>query len=148
MKRALLPTILLAFCAAAAAATPEKRPAKIWNLNGPLGEAPKHVSDAFPLSDQQNKGGWAKFEPMTDEFEGKELDRSKWVVGMDWWKGRQPAWFSEKNVTVSDGKLNLTMRKEKLPPRSRSRATRTTLPPPSTARTARPTAISRSRPGR
>lgn len=46
---------------------------------------------------------------MSDEFDGKELDRSKWVVGMAWWKGRQPAFFSDKNVTVSDGKLNLTM---------------------------------------
>ena len=53
---------------------------------------------------------------MSDEFEGKELDRKKWTVGMEWWKGRQPALFSEKNVTVSDGKLHLTMRKEKLPP--------------------------------
>ena len=49
---------------------------------------------------------------MSDEFEGKELDRSKWTVGMSWWKGRQPALFSDKNVTVSDGKLHLTMRKE------------------------------------
>ena len=94
----------------------EKQPTKIWNRTGPLGETPKHVTDAYPLSDQENKGGWVKFEPMTDEFEGKELDRSKWTVGMDWWKGRQPALFSEKNVTVSDGKLHLTMRKEKLPP--------------------------------
>jgi beta-glucanase (GH16 family) len=52
---------------------------------------------------------------MSDEFEGKELDRNKWVVGMAWWKGRQPALFSEKNISVSDGKLHLTMRKEKLP---------------------------------
>jgi beta-glucanase (GH16 family) len=51
---------------------------------------------------------------MSDEFDGEELDRSKWVVGMAWWKGRQPAFFGEKNVTVSDGKLHLTMRKEKL----------------------------------
>ena len=36
----------------------------------------KHVTDAYPLSDQQNKGGWMKFEPMSDEFEGKELDRT------------------------------------------------------------------------
>ena len=91
-------------------------PPRFGICTGPLGETPKHVTDAFPLSDQQNKGGWVKFEPMTDEFEGKELDRNKWVVGMDWWKGRQPALFSEKNVTVSDGKLHLTMRKEKLPP--------------------------------
>ena len=32
------------------------------------------------------------------------------------WKGRPPALFSDKNITVSDGKLHLTMRKEKLPP--------------------------------
>jgi acetyl esterase/lipase/beta-glucanase (GH16 family) len=104
----------------AAAAPPqpggEKRPAKIWNRTGPLGETPKRTTDAYPLSDQENKGKWVKFEPMTDEFEGKELDRSKWTVGMYWWKGRQPALFSDKNVTVSHGKLHLSMRKEKLPP--------------------------------
>jgi beta-glucanase (GH16 family) len=88
------------------------RPKKIWTRVGPLGETPTHVTDAYPLSDQQNKGGWTKFAPMSDEFEGKELDRSKWTIGMTWWKGRQPALFSDKNVTVSDGKLHLTMRKE------------------------------------
>jgi beta-glucanase (GH16 family) len=94
----------------------EKRPQKIWNRTGPLGQTPKRVTDAHPLSDQENKGGWRKFEPMSDEFEGMELDRSKWTVGMKWWKGRQPAFFSDKNVTVSRGMLHLVMRKEKLPP--------------------------------
>jgi hypothetical protein len=114
MKRPLLLIIFLAVSATAAAA--EKQPTKIWDLTGPLGETPKHVTDAYPLSDQQNKGGWVKFEPMTDEFEGKELDRNKWTLGIERWKGRQPALFSDKNVTVADGKLHLTMRKEKLPP--------------------------------
>jgi beta-glucanase (GH16 family) len=113
-------TLLLAGHLAYAADAPgpsaaEKRPTKIWARKGPLGETPKRITDAFPLSDQQNKGHWVKFEPMSDEFEGKELDKNKWTVGMAWWKGRQPALFSEKNVTVSDGKLHLTMRKEKLP---------------------------------
>lgn len=94
----------------------ENRPSKVWTRKGSLGETPKHITDAFPLSDQENKGGWTKFDPMSDEFEGKELDQSKWHVGLEWWKGRQPALFSEKNVTVSDGKLHLTMRKEKLSP--------------------------------
>ena len=116
MKRCVFLTILLTVCAVAAAGTPEKRPTKIWNRTGPLGNVPKRVTDAFPLSDQQNQGGWVKFEPMSDEFEGKELDRGKWAVGMYWWKGRQPALFSDKNVTVSDGTLHLTMRKEKLSP--------------------------------
>jgi len=112
-------TLLVQTCFSAEAkpATPaaSKRPTKIWNREGPLGNTPKRVTDAYPLSDQQDKGGWVKFEPMSDEFEGKELDRNKWHVGMEWWKGRQPALFSDKNVTVSDGKLHLTMRKEKVP---------------------------------
>jgi beta-glucanase (GH16 family) len=96
--------------------TADKRPTKVWTRVGPLGEEPKHVTDAYPLSDEQNKADWTRFEPMSDEFEGKELDRSKWTVGMRWWRGRQPVHFSEKNVTVSDGKLQLTMRKELVPP--------------------------------
>ena len=117
MKRLLLLTILLAaYAAPTTAATPERHPTKIWNLTGPLGQTPQQVTAALPLSDQQGKGGWVKFEPMTDEFDGKQLDREKWVLGMSWWKGRQPALFSDRNVTVADGKLNLTMRKEKLPP--------------------------------
>ena len=101
---------------ASSASGSEKRPTKVWCRKGPLGETPKHVTDAFPLSDQQNQGGWVKFAPMSDEFEGTELDRKKWTLGMSWWKGRQPALFSDKNVTVSDGKLHLMMRKEKVSP--------------------------------
>jgi hypothetical protein len=56
----------------------DKRPTKIWNRTGPLDETPKHIADAYPLSDQENKGGWAKFDAMSDEFEGKELDRGAW----------------------------------------------------------------------
>lgn len=92
----------------------EKRPAKIWTRTGPLGETPKRITDAYPLSDQENKDGWRRFERMTDEFEGDELDLEKWNRGLYWWKGRQPALFSDSNVTVSDGKLHLTMRKEEL----------------------------------
>ena len=93
-----------------------KRPAKIWSRTGPLGQTPKRITDAYPLSDQRNKDGWVKFEPMSDEFEGKQLDLEKWEYGIAPWKGRQPALFSNKNISVSDGKLHLTMRKEKLPP--------------------------------
>ena len=121
-KIALSAIVALTACAVQAGENPsaatesERRPTKIWNLTGPLGKTPQRVTDAYPLSDQQNKGGWVKLEPLSDEFQGPELDRGKWHVGMQWWKGRQPALFSDKNVTVSDGKLHLTMRKEKLPP--------------------------------
>ena len=120
IRNTILTTLTLLIAQAALAAEGEskptdKRPTKIWNRTGPLGETPKHVTDAYPLSDQDNKGGWVKFESMSDEFDGQELDPNKWNRGMYWWKGRQPALFSDKNVTVSDGKLHLTMRKEKLP---------------------------------
>ena len=93
MKRCTLLIILVLTCRAALAVDgssqeaasdqADKRPTKIWNRSGPLGETPKHVTDACPLSDQENKGSWVKFEPMTDEFEDKELDRNKWVMGIE-----------------------------------------------------------------
>ncbi len=73
-----------------------RRPAKIWNRTGPLDETPKHVSDAYPLSDQDNKAGWFRFEPMWDEFATEQLDLKKWTVGMHWWprlpSGRTNCW--------------------------------------------------------
>lgn len=69
----------------------DKRPTRIWNRTGPLGEAVKRVTDACLLSDQRNEDGWVKYEPMSDEFDGATLDEAKWTVGMYWWKGRQPA---------------------------------------------------------
>jgi hypothetical protein len=87
-----------------------------WTLAGPLGETPKRGSEILPLSDQQNLGGWVKLDTMSDEFAGPALDTNKWTVGMSWWRGRQPAWFSPSNVAVRAGQLHLTMRKEPVPP--------------------------------
>ncbi len=120
MNAPLLVTLLLSMNGAAglgdaSQGSVEKRPSIDWVRTGPLEEAPGRVTDAYPLSDQQNKGRWVRSDAMSDEFEGTELDRSKWRVGMSWWKGRQPALFSERNVTVSDGRLKLTMRKEAVP---------------------------------
>ena len=84
---------------------------------GALVNLPVRTNDEYPLSDQQNKGKWIKFEPMWDEFESPALDTNKWIVGMQkWWLGRKPAWFNPTNFYVSNGKLNLTMKKEKVPP--------------------------------
>lgn len=60
----------------------------------------------------------AKWEPipeLTDEFNGKVLDAAKWHDRNPQWKGREPGFFSPKNVTVKDGKLHLTARAENLP---------------------------------
>ncbi|HLF35955.1 MAG TPA: family 16 glycosylhydrolase, partial [Cyclobacteriaceae bacterium] len=50
-----------------------------------------------------------------DEFEGTGFDTSKWFPNNPTWKGRQPAFFSKNNVAQSDGRLNLTMRREDPP---------------------------------
>jgi len=86
-----------------------------WTLMGPLSERPERISEVLPLSDQQNKAGWVKFEPMWDEFDGPILDTNKWTIGMYWWQGRQPAWFNPQNVMVQNGQLHLTMRREEVP---------------------------------
>lgn len=86
-----------------------------WTLVGPLGQTPRRITDALPLSHQSEAGVWVRYEPMSDEFEGGALDTGKWVRNMEWWKGRQPALFKPENVTVEGGQLLLTMRKETVP---------------------------------
>jgi hypothetical protein len=86
-----------------------------WTRVGPLGETPKRVTDDLPLSDQADRGHWVKYEPLWDEFDGAELDAAKWHCGIGAWLGRQPALFWDRNVTASEGKLHLTMRKEEAP---------------------------------
>ncbi len=93
----------------------DEKQIKHWTRQGPLDHEPSRSSDDLPLSDQQNRGRWIKFEPMWDEFQGKALDTNKWNVGMSWWRGRQPAWFNPANVFVEDGRLHLRMRKEAVP---------------------------------
>ncbi|MCY3024118.1 MAG: family 16 glycosylhydrolase, partial [Planctomycetota bacterium] len=75
----------------------------------------KRTTDDFPLSDQENKSGWVKYEPMSDEFNGDKLDETKWWPFNPTWKGRYPGLFRKENVTVSGGQMHLTMKKEPIP---------------------------------
>jgi beta-glucanase (GH16 family) len=77
---------------------------------------PQKWNPRYPLSDQANKGRWARFKPMSDEFNGSRLDAAKWWNYNPGWHGREPAWFLPSNVTVSGGMLHLAMRKEQPPP--------------------------------
>ena len=116
---AIVTALLLAPPASVHAAEPAVAPpskTKQWSLAGPLGQTPPRENESWPLSDQQNRGGWVKFDAMWDEFGGPALDTDKWIVGMSWWRGRQPAWFNPSNVAVRAGQLHLTMRKEPVPP--------------------------------
>ena len=94
---------------------------KQWTLKGPLSELPKRVSEVLPLSDQQNKAGWVKFEPMWDEFDQPRLDTNKWTVGMYWWQGVSRPGLILRNVVVREGQLHLTMRREEVPAEMKTR---------------------------
>ena len=99
-----------------AKALPAQTHAAGWmDLKPTLSEPVKRVTDAFPLSDQENRTGWVKYEPMSDEFGGDRLDETKWWPRNPTWKGRQPGFFSPRNVKVEGGMLHLTMKKEEPP---------------------------------
>lgn len=70
------------------------------------------VSKFYPASDLDNKEGWVLNEEISDEFEGTEIDTTKWFVegqNGDYyiWKGRAPSQYASHNVVVGNGKLTL-----------------------------------------
>ena len=111
--------LILPVCAfadtASRAAEGVKPKLKGWVRQGELGAKPKRVTDAYPLSDQANEGNWLRHAPMSDEFQGKNLDDTRWWPKNPSWAGRKPALFDPANVSVSDGKLHLAMRKGAAP---------------------------------
>lgn len=64
-----------------------------------------------PLSDPSNNDGWILNNTISDEFNGTELDKTKWwILGenndyRDKWKGRAPGQFAPHNVIVDGGNL-------------------------------------------
>ena len=50
---------------------------------------------------------WAPIPAYTDEFNGTELDRNKWLNYHPYWSGRDTSYFVEENVSVRDGNLQL-----------------------------------------
>ena len=58
-----------------------------------------------PLSDPA--GSWVPYAPMSDEFDGAELNSSKWSTDYRQWAGRQPGLFDASNVKVANGSLTL-----------------------------------------
>jgi len=95
-------------------ASQEKKPGT-WVRAGELGPKPRQITDAFPLSDQNNIGNWEQYEPMSDEFDRAELDSNKWYPTNPTWLGRQPAFFYPGNVSVAGGQLHLAMKKQEVP---------------------------------
>ncbi|GJM64287.1 family 16 glycosylhydrolase [Persicobacter diffluens] len=69
-----------------------------------------------PLSDPENNANWILNENLSDEFNGEELDKTKWWIlgeNNDYrskWKGRAPGQFAPHNVKVENGELVLISR--------------------------------------
>jgi beta-glucanase (GH16 family) len=61
------------------------------------------------------KGDFTLIHELSDEFEETGIDTTRWYPINPTWEGRQPAFFSDKNVIQKEGKLNLIMRKEDPP---------------------------------
>jgi len=111
----IYPCLLLIILAGINSYAEQSKKTQSWVRTGELGTKPLRTSDALPLSDQANKGKWEKYEVMSDEFDGNKLDPNKWHPRNPGWLGRQPAYFYPGNVTVSNGKLHLTMKKQQVP---------------------------------
>lgn len=79
----------------------------VWAAAGPF---------FAPDQDPKPKGRvWKTVDALSDEFEGTALDAQKWQsepVGNGWrWDGRPPGLFKASNITVADGKLQVTVSK-------------------------------------
>lgn len=76
----------------------------------PGASAPTFISGVDPCPKGMK---WERVEPLSDEFAGDSVDRSKWQiepVASGWvWDGRPPGLFRAENVTVKDGKLRVTV---------------------------------------
>lgn len=76
-------------------------------------EVPAAVLDyPLPASDSTNEGGWVLINDLSDEFDGDEIDHSKWwVQGLNGeyyiWKGRPPSQYAAHNVIVEEGFLKI-----------------------------------------
>ncbi len=109
-------TILLLSCGSDSDNDTQPQSQSSQSTPPPVVEVPSFPNDQpffvnnGPVISSEKK--WVAVENMTDEFEGDVLDVTKWHAdpkGNGWgWIGRPPGLFEAENVSVSDGKLNVT----------------------------------------
>ena len=51
---------------------------------------------------------WKLVKNMSDEFDGKKIDESKWQISGQGWIGRAPGLFQADNIKVENGSLKIT----------------------------------------
>jgi beta-glucanase (GH16 family) len=71
-------------------------------------------TDSFKPATEKYPDNW-KYEPsISDEFEQEKLDTTKWYNVNPTWIGRAPSLFRASNVTLEDGMLVLTGKREEV----------------------------------
>lgn len=86
---------------------PPTKPAGYYTDTVDIAAAPPRLNQKFPLSDQNNEGGWKINKELSDEFKGKKLNIDRWHPNNPGWKGRQPTYFHGSNVSLKKGELVL-----------------------------------------
>ena len=54
---------------------------------------------------------WVPVPELSDEFDGPTIDLAKWEAGNGGWKGREPAFFDPRNLSIQDGRLTLELKR-------------------------------------
>lgn len=67
------------------------------------------------LGDPPAGSKWEPIPELSDEFQAGRLDETKWLDHYPKWDGRKPGFFARHNVTVKEGRLQITARREDLP---------------------------------
>lgn len=117
----LLPLLLLLLvCGFGCFGGDEARPPAVsadcdWTMGKVVLPTIRRLSEALPLSDQADAGHWVLDSGLTDEFNGDSLDASKWQTYREHFPGPRPAVYIPRNVSVSKGNLQITLRKESVP---------------------------------
>lgn len=73
------------------------------------------ILPALSFSAPPTNGTWSIITELSDEFEGTELNTTKWFDHNPTWLGREPGFFYTNNVQVADGQLHITAKAETLP---------------------------------
>ena len=77
----------------------------------PTGPKDKDRNDYFlslsPLPDPPEGFEWKLDVRFSDDFNGTELDKTKWRDYHPYWKGRPPAKFMPEAISVKDGSMQI-----------------------------------------
>lgn len=88
------------------------RPAKFYTDTLSLLNKPSRITKKRPLSHQKDKS-WSFQKELSDEFNNRKLNYTKWFDTHPKWAGRKPSMAHPKNVSINKGELVLSINQAK-----------------------------------